>query len=173
MTTDPPSQSPYRQILGIRFFTGTVEEAVALGLRGGLVAVPSAPVFVSMVEDPANRDALLGSDFAIADSGLMVLVWNLIKRDNIRRVSGLAYLKTFLEQPAAREPHAIFWVMPSRESMIRNLAWLNQQGHPTTEDDCYLAPQYGAGPIIDEALVKILNARKPAHIIMAIGGGVQ
>ena len=33
----------FRQILGIRFFTGTPREALAIGMRGGLVVVPAAP----------------------------------------------------------------------------------------------------------------------------------
>ena len=65
----------YRQILGVRFFTGSTEEAVVLGLRGGLVVVPAAPLLVSAAEDPATQAALVESDLALTDSGLMVLLW--------------------------------------------------------------------------------------------------
>ena len=169
MLSDPG----YRQILGVRFFAGDVKQAVALGLRGGLVVVPSAPVLLSLVDDPANRAALLDCDFAITDSGLMVLLWNRLKHDRIPRVSGLAYLKLFLEQPEVRAPHATFWIMPSTKAMERNLAWLHQQGHPTTAQDCYVAPRYRAGPIADEALLQRINSQRPAHIVMAIGGCTQ
>ncbi|MGA2251159.1 MAG: hypothetical protein ABSG47_11285, partial [Terracidiphilus sp.] len=40
---------------------------------------------------------LLGADFAIADSTLMVLLWNLIQRDRIPKLSGLKYLRVLLE----------------------------------------------------------------------------
>ena len=53
----------------------SAEEAVALGLRGGLVVVPSAAVLVTAAEDPATDAALVGSDLAITDSGLMILFW--------------------------------------------------------------------------------------------------
>ena len=167
------SASNYRQILGIRFFTGSAEEAIAIGMRGGLVVVPSAPVLQGMLHDPFNRDAVICSDLAIPDSGLMVLVWNLVMRDRIPRISGLKYLKLLLDQPALRVPGALFWVMPSDESMVRFLGWLKDLGFPTTADDCYVAPQYGAGAAEDEALVRILNARRPSHVIISIGGGVQ
>jgi len=162
-----------RRILGIDFFTGTAQEAVALALHGGLVVVPSAPVLLAMVNDPYTGQALLNSDLAITDSGLMVLLWRLIKGEKLRRLSGLEYLKVLLAEPSLREPGALFWVMPSVATMEKTLPWLQQQGFPTTAEDCYIAPRYGAGQVSDPALVKIINAKKPAHIVMAIGGGVQ
>ena len=35
---------PFRQILGVRFFLGTPKQAVEIGLSGGLVVVPAAPL---------------------------------------------------------------------------------------------------------------------------------
>jgi UDP-N-acetyl-D-mannosaminuronic acid transferase (WecB/TagA/CpsF family) len=77
-----------KQILGIKFFSGTATEAVQAGLRGGLVVVPSAPVLVGIEKDPALRAGVLGADLAITDSGLMVLMWWLLKREKLERVSG-------------------------------------------------------------------------------------
>ena len=163
----------YRQILGIRFFTGTAEEAVAIGMRGGLVVVPSAPVLEGMLKDPFNREAVLNADFAITDSGLMVLLWNFLQRDHIPRVSGLKYLKLLLEASALRVPGSTFWVMPTADAMERNLRWLQSQGLPVTEEHCYLAPNYPPGAIADEALLRLVREKKPAHIVISIGGGVQ
>jgi UDP-N-acetyl-D-mannosaminuronic acid transferase (WecB/TagA/CpsF family) len=163
----------YRQILGIRFFTGSAQEAVAIALRGGLVVVPSAPVLVGAMEDPATRAALLDNDLAITDSGLMILVWSLLRRERIRRVSGLEYLKLLLAEPSLRAAGATLWVMPGQEAMERNLAWLRSEGHEVTPDDCYVAPKYPSGVLADPALLEIVERRKPAHIVMAIGGGVQ
>ena len=172
--TSPGNSSPnYHQILGVRFFNGPGRIAVQIAMCGGLVVVPSAPVLLAMAEDPATCEALLQSDLAITDSGLMVLLWRLIKGVRLERVSGLEYLKLLLEERSLREPGALFWVMPSQETMEKTLAWLKKEGYPTTREDCYLAPRYGAGKIADPALLEIVNARKPAHIIMAIGGGVQ
>ena len=34
------------------------------------------------------REALLAADLAITDSGYMVLLWNLMKRDHVKKLSG-------------------------------------------------------------------------------------
>lgn len=100
MSSQVITDSSYHQILGVQFFTGNARDAVAIGMRGGLVVVPSAPVLLAMAEDPYTCEALLNSDFAITDSGLMVLLWRLMKHVRLQRVSGLEYLKLLLEQPA-------------------------------------------------------------------------
>jgi UDP-N-acetyl-D-mannosaminuronic acid transferase (WecB/TagA/CpsF family) len=163
----------FRQILGVRFFTGSTEEAVALGLRGGLVVLPAAPLLVSAAEDPATQAALVESDLALTDSGLMVLLWLAVKWERIPRVSGLAYLKLLLREPAVRAPGATLWVMPGEESARRNSAWLRANGCAVEREDCYVAPAYGGGALSDPTLLAEVQRRRPAHIIMAIGGGVQ
>jgi UDP-N-acetyl-D-mannosaminuronic acid transferase (WecB/TagA/CpsF family) len=110
---------------------------------------------------------------AITDSGFMVLLWNTLAPDNIPRLSGLEYLKLLLLQPDFRKPNATFWVMPSAESRDRNLQWLQQRGVCVEEENCYVAPQYSAGTLRDDALLKVLNARRPAHVIIGVGGGAQ
>ena len=171
MTT--PDRDQPRTILGLKFFAGSPEEAVARSLKGGLVTVPSAPVLLAMVDDMATREALVQSKLTISDSGLMVLVWNFIKRDNLRRVSGLEYIKLLVEEPEFRAPGESFWIMPNEEALEKTLRWLEQRGDRVTRDACYLAPMYGKGPVSDPALLALIEARKPKHIVIAIGGGVQ
>lgn len=166
-------EEKYRQILGIRFFAGSAEEAVSIALGGGLVVVPSAPVLVAAMEEPATQEALLDSDLAITDSGLMILLWRLLRRERIPRVSGLEYLQLLLREPAVRAPGATFWVMPGADAMRRNIAWLNAHGCAVSVDDCYIAPQYPSGSLSDPMLLERIDARRPAHVVMAIGGGVQ
>jgi putative colanic acid biosynthesis UDP-glucose lipid carrier transferase len=165
----------YRQILGIRFFTGSAAEAVALGMQGGLVVAPAASVLTGIAENPVQRAALVSSDLAITDSGLMVLLWRMITGERITRVSGLEFLKLLLQQPELHSPGAMFWVMPNETSMRRNLAWLNSQGFSLTEENCYIAPNYENefDEIIDREQMEAIRAKRPSHIIMAIGGGVQ
>jgi N-acetylglucosaminyldiphosphoundecaprenol N-acetyl-beta-D-mannosaminyltransferase len=163
----------YRTILGLRLFVGTPEESVRLGLRGGLVVVPSAPVLLYMVDDLVLRQALLDAKLAISDSGLMVLVWNFIKRDHINRVSGLDYIKLLVDVPEFRAPGASFWIMPNEEALEKTLCWLEQRGDRVTRDACYLAPMYGKGAVSDPELLAHLRSRRPKHIVIAIGGGVQ
>lgn len=164
-----------RHILGIRFFTGSVEQAVASGMEGGLVVAPSAPVLLGLERDAAHRSAVVSSRVAITDSGLMVLLWELMTGERITRVSGLAYLKVLLEQPEMREPGNVLWVMPNRASMEKNISWLRDKGFAVSEDDCYVAPEYAKGnaSISDPALAEGVRLKRPKHIIMAVGGGVQ
>lgn len=178
-----------KQILGVKFFSGSPEEAVDAGLRGGLVVVPSAPVLVGIEKDLTLRAAVLGADLAITDSGLMVLMWWLLKGEKLERVSGLEYLKLLLERLRAKSEgqsaegggqmsdvgcrSSVFWVMPTMAARDQNLAWLRSQGFATTVDDCYIAPHYGAGELHDEALLELVRRKNPAHIIIALGGGVQ
>ena len=75
-----------RQILGIQFFNGDVEEAVGLMLqRGGLLVAPSGTCFARLRADKIYRRAVLAADLAIADSGLMVVLWRLLRRENVQR----------------------------------------------------------------------------------------
>src|SRR5262249_47494708 len=115
------STDPYRQILGVQFFVGDASQAVKMGMRGGLVVAPAAPSLLDMHHDKEYRQALLESDLAITDSGFMVLFWNAMAQDSIRRVSGLKYLKLLLSHSEFRQAGATFWVMPSKESLQRNL----------------------------------------------------
>src|SRR5262249_15394933 len=104
------------QILGVRFFNGDVDEAIAFisGRRGFLVA-PSGTCFARLKEDESYRRAIIAADLAIADSGLMVLLWRLLQRENVNRISGLKYLKRLLER-LKREDAKVFWVVPSENA---------------------------------------------------------
>src|SRR5438128_4760340 len=85
------------QILGIRFFIGDVDEAVALMFeRGGFLIAPSGTCFARLREDERYRRAVLAADLAIADSALMVVLCHLFRRESLQRVSGLKYLKHLL-----------------------------------------------------------------------------
>ena len=78
-----------RQILGIQFFNGDVEEAVGLMLqRGGLLVAPSGTCFARLRADKIYRRAIIAADLAIADSSLMVLLWRLLRRQKVERISG-------------------------------------------------------------------------------------
>ncbi len=167
------NENLYRRILGVRFFVGDAREAMELGARGGLVVVPAAPALVELGHDREYRHSLLEADLVITDSGFMVLLWNIIMRDHIRRVSGLEYLRLLLDRPELREPGSTLWVMPSAASAERNIDWLKSNGYPFMLDDCYLAPRYQPGNIEDAALVALVEERKPRHVIVGLGGGVQ
>ena len=162
----------FRRILGVRFFVGGAREAIELLSMGGLLVVPAAPALRNIGEDPAYREALLEANVAIADSSLMVMVWNFIQRDCIRRLSGLEYLVELLTVPGVKKPGGSFWIMAGPESADRNLAWLAAHGVEVLAEDIYLAPVYGS-IIQDQSLLQRIRDRKPPHIIVTIGGGTQ
>src|ERR1700746_482768 len=101
-----------QQILGIRFFSGDVDEAVASMCRhGGFLVAPSGTCFARLREDKAYRRAVLAADLAIADSGLMVLMWRLLKRESVQRISGLRYLKHLIRKLKGEGNTEVFWIL--------------------------------------------------------------
>jgi len=134
--------------------------------------VPAAPALKNLAHDAAYREALLSADLAIADSSLMVILWNFMEKDNIRRLSGLEYLAELLMRPEVREPGRTFWIMANEASTATNLAWLGKQGIRVPAEQVYQAPVYGSA-IGDETLLRILCDRRPAHVIVTLGGGTQ
>ena len=105
---------PTRQILGLRFFNGDVDEAVAFMHRhGGYLVAPSGTCFARLREDETYRRAVLAADLAIADSGLMVGLWRLLRRQNVHRISGLKYLKHLLRNLKGAGNREVLWVLPT------------------------------------------------------------
>lgn len=173
MTSPISSTVRYQTILGIRFFVGTAQGAIdEISRQGGLVVVPAAPALKNLAHDRRYRDALLGADFAIADSALMVLLWNLMQRNRISKLSGLKYLRALIEQAEFRQPESSFWVMPSSAAAECNAAWLRKNGVPVADENLYVAPTYGE-EICDLRLIEQLERRQPGHLVLGIGGGTQ
>lgn len=163
----------YEQILGVRFFTGTAHQSVELMKQeGGLLVVPAAPALKDLPTHSAYREALLDADLAITDSALMVLVWNLLHREKIRRVSGLEYLRQLLLEPEVRLASNTVWIMANPESSELNVTWLRAQGILVPESHIYLAPMY-QGEIDDPKLISMLRELRPKHIVVTVGGGTQ
>jgi UDP-N-acetyl-D-mannosaminuronic acid transferase (WecB/TagA/CpsF family) len=164
----------FRTILGVRFYISDLEGLLDLVPGGGLIVVPSAPVMVRLVDDPAHREAMENADFAITDSGYMVLLWLLRTGERIRRISGLRLLRALIGRKDYRGRGETFWVMPSAGDSEANLAWLRRRGFDVADEDAYVAPVYPRdGPVSDDRLVELIGARKPRLIVLALSGGVQ
>lgn len=169
----PSGGGDQRTILGISFFIGTAAQAVERMREGGLLVVPAAPALKDIETNAAYREALLNADLAIADSAYMVLVWNWLQHDSIRRLSGLEYLVELLKQPEVRQPGSVFWIMASPLSAERNLRWLAEQGIDVQEDCVYLAPMYTGEVFQDAELLQRIEKIRPQHVIVTLGGGTQ
>jgi UDP-N-acetyl-D-mannosaminuronic acid transferase (WecB/TagA/CpsF family) len=191
----PTSRSSTRRVLGIDFFDGTPTEAVEhVSKYGGLVVAPGAPSLVALQYDADYRRALEDADLAIADSGWMVLFWKLLRREQIRRISGLAFSKALLASADARIPGNLFWILPTEKAKAKTLEFARVSALPITSDDCYVAPNYNkcshgsvsraraphrdaatghAYGVADPELLAIIERLKPKHVIIAVGGGTQ
>jgi N-acetylglucosaminyldiphosphoundecaprenol N-acetyl-beta-D-mannosaminyltransferase len=163
----------FTQVLGIRFYTGDINGLLDLTARGGLVAAPSAPVLARLATDPDHWDAVHGCDFAITDSGYMVLLWALLRGRGLPRISGLRFLQELLGKAALREPGATLWVMPSQADADANRAWLAARGIAVGPEAAPVAPHYPAGPVTDPDLLARIEALRPRYVVLCIGGGVQ
>ena len=171
MANTTPSPS-FRKILGISFFNGGATQAAGLLQDGGLLVVPAAPALKNLPWDAEYREALLGADVVITDSALMVMLWNLLERDSLRRLSGLEYMRALLQHEGFRRPGESFWIMASPASADKNISWLREQGLEVAKENYYLAPLYRR-PIEDPELVARLRDRKPRHVVITLGGGTQ
>lgn len=163
-------------ILGLTFFDGTVDEARAEALRGGLTVAPAGPTMADeWLNAPTYREALLTADLVLPDSGAMALFWNLralfTGAPRIRRISGLRLFDALLSSPEL-DGRNTFWVMPTEFERDANLAWLRSRGIGLVQT--YVAPDYPRdGQISDAALLSTLETGRPELVFINIGGGAQ
>jgi N-acetylglucosaminyldiphosphoundecaprenol N-acetyl-beta-D-mannosaminyltransferase len=161
-----------RQILGIQFFNGDVDEAVASMFQdGGFLVAPSGTCFARLREDERYRRAIVGADMAIADSGLMVVIWRLLRRENVQRISGLKYLKHLLGKLNG-EGTKVFWVLPNERACQKLFDWSRRESFLINTENCYIAPRYGSD-VEDRNLLALIEQHRPENVIVAIGSGAQ
>ncbi len=127
---------------------------------------------VRLCEDEPYRRAMVAADLAIPDSGLMVLICRLLRREEIRRVSGLKYLKQLLAKLKGEATPEICWVLPGEKAREKLLDWSRRETFPVKIDNCYLALRYEL-EIEDRHLLAQLEQHRPAHVLIAIGSGPQ
>ncbi len=164
---------PTQQILGLRFFNGNVDEAVAFMHRhGGYLVAPSGTCFARLREDEPYRCAMLSADLAIADSGLMVLTWRLLRREKVQRISGLKYLKQLLAKLEREGSARVFWILPGTRARQKLLDCFRSEAFAVKIEDCYVAPQYGL-EVDDRHVLARIEKDRPAHVVIAIGSGPQ
>ena len=162
-----------RQVLGIRFFNGSADEAIQLMTQGGgFLVAPSGTCFARLREDETYRRAILAADLAIADSGLMVVLWRLFRGEKIERNSGLKYLRHLLAEIKGERSGIVFWVVPSERARQKLFEWSERGTFQLTSESCHVAPRYGL-EVEDRTLLKLIEQHRPAQVIIAIGSGAQ
>ncbi len=162
-----------RQILGVQFFNGDVDEAITLMDRhGGFLMAPSGTCFARLRDDQTYRRAVLAADLVIADSGWMVLLSRLLRRQNVQRISGYKYLKHLLGRLKGEGKRDMFWILPTKTAQQKLLDWSRHEDFSADEKNCYVAPWYGS-EVEDRNLLSALEQHRPAHVVVAIGSGPQ
>jgi len=163
----------FQRILGINFFVGDMTELLSLCAQGNFIVVPAAPALADLPTNPAYRESVEKSDFAITDSALMVLLWKIYTGQTLTRISGLKLLRGLLADEQLHKPGITYWIMPSEAEKEINLAWLNRNGYPVTPEQTCVAPMYPEGPISDASILNWIEAQKPPYVVINLGGGVQ
>jgi len=160
------------EVFGIEFLDGDFSDAAARLDQGGVMVVPSGPGLATIDRDADYYQALKDSDLALFDSGLLVLLLRVFKRIRVRKLSGLLFLREFLQALRTRDGVSLFLVDPSPTDSDINQVFLDSQGITVSDRDRYVAPMYG-NEVVDEELLRQLELRRPDYVLINIGGGVQ
>ena len=168
-TTRPADE----QILGIRFFNGGPADAVEqLAHTGGYMVVPASPALINLKYEEDYRRALQNADLALADSGLLVVLWRIATGRKLSKVSGIAYLKCLLQRDDLRRAGNSFWIVSSDDAKDKAIEWLRQRDVHLNQGDFHVAVRRH-DPAEEHALLLQIEKRRPGHIVIALGPGVQ
>lgn len=161
------------KILGIEFVNEPLQSCFSeMITSGGLMTVPSGPGLATIPDAPVYYRSLLLSDYVLADSGYMALIWNIFHGNKIRRISGLEFIEYFLLE--ANKSEKILIINPNEEEGNANRELLVESGFLRDNVYTYTAPFYGKNrEIFDEALIKLALQFDPKYILVNLGGNTQ
>lgn len=161
------------RILGIPFFNGTATDAIRFFLaEGGCLVVTAATALTKLRHDEDYRRALQQADVVLPDSGLLAFMWRAISGRRLRKVSGVEYLTSLLDEAAFRREGETFWVVSSFARKTTALEFLRAKGLPLRDDDVYDAANLLASGENHALLLKI-EERRLEHIVIALRTGTQ
>lgn len=164
-----------KEIFGVKFINGIYEVAFSRLLKKQFMVVPSGPGLSIIDKDDRYYHALKSADFAIPDSGFMIILLRLFFNIRIKKLSGPKFLRKFLNEDVIRKPNKLFLIDPNLKESLLNKEYLNSSGIPISSEYQYIAPYYGKCEISDKDLIDKLNMlqEKPEFILINIGGGIQ
>ena len=102
----------------------------------------------------------------------MVLLWRLLRRQKVERISGYKYLKRLLGRLKGEVKQDVFWILATKHAQRTLFDWSRREGFSVAEKNCYVAPWYGS-EVEDRDLLALLEQHRPTHVIVAIGSGAQ
>lgn len=165
----------FKVIFNISFINGNYTKAIELLKRGAFMVVPSGPGLATIDKNTKYYDALKNSDFALPDSGFMILLYRLFFNKSIQKLSGAKFIKEFLKEKDLKQQDVLFTIEPNTKESELNRKYLNSLGISITAINQYVAPVYDRTNIVDMHLVELLEglSTKPKYILINLGGGVQ
>ena len=83
-------------LFDITFVNGDYNYIISKLYKGCLMIVPSGPGLATIGKDLRYTEAVQFADFAIPDSGYMILLLRIFKGIKIKKFSGYKFLKQFL-----------------------------------------------------------------------------
>lgn len=149
-------------------------EAVHIARNGGLIVAPSGPGLATLPDDEVYQKSLASADVCLLDSGLLAWLWELRHHRKLSRLSGYYFLEEFLKISEIAQPGASLWIAPNTEAATHTRQWLEREKNIIVPPEAwYVAPQYGAGVVADEALLNLIRGQQPRFVFIGVGGGPQ
>lgn len=163
-----------KKILNIKFIN-TYNDLKIDDFRECFIVAPSGPGLSTIDNDRSYYDALMNSDIALPDSGLMVLLTKLVYKIKIKKYSGAKFIRLFFEEYRKINNGHLFLVDPNKYESELNRLFLNNKGINITSQYQYIAPLYIKDKVEDQYLVNKLETLKdkPKFILINLGSGVQ
>lgn len=155
---------------GIKFIDGNFKSIKFLIDKGGLLVLPAAPALKNIDVDKNYHNALKNADIALFDSSYFCLLLRFLKKINVKKYSGLKFLKDFFLSQK-NNSNQILLIDPTNKDKIINKKYLKSISINNFFQ--YVAPIYNKDLIKDKLLLKIINKRKPKYIVINLGGGIQ
>ena len=141
-----------------------------LNIEGGLLVAPAASALSQIKSNKEYYTALKKSDIVILDSGFFCILLRLLKGFSVNRLSGYLFLKKFLNIEFIKQKK-IFLIDPNKEDSKFNKLYLSKKKIKTITS--YIAPNYQRDKFKDKNLIRLIKKKKPAIILINIGGGTQ
>ena len=138
--------------------------------KGGLLVAPSGPGLASIKNDIKYYHSLKNANIVLFDSGYLCLLLKIIKNINVKKFSGLLFLKKFLSS-LKNNKEKIFLIDPSESESNANKKYFKKLNINKIYQ--YVSPIYKKDKIFDIKLLNRIKKIRPKYIIINLGGTVQ
>ena len=138
--------------------------------KGGLLVAPSGPGLASIKNDIKYYHSLKNANIVLFDSSYLCLLLKIIKNINVKKFSGLLFLKKFLSS-LKNNKEKIFLVDPSESESNANKKYFKKLNINKIYQ--YVSPIYKKDKIFDIKLLNRIKKIRPKYIIINLGGNVQ